>query len=175
MRHRPAEGYAWRGGALICVWGLLALPWYSAAAPATERVTPIDAAELAAELAARQGKVVLVNFWATWCRPCLKEIPDLMALEAELAKDGFALVAVSLDDAWSLDDTIKPFLSKWFPEFSTYLSVESDMDSMVSVIDSAWNEVLPTSYVLARDGSVATRIQGGSSSEEFAAAIREVL
>ena len=76
---------------------------------------------------------------------------------------------------WLLEDTVQPFLSKWFPEFSTYLSVESDMDSMVSVIDPAWNEVLPTSYVLARDGSVATRIQGGSTAQEFAAAIREVL
>jgi thiol-disulfide isomerase/thioredoxin len=142
---------------------------------ADELVTSIEASELAAELEARKGRVVLVNFWATWCRPCLDEIPDLQGLEADLGDSGFDLIAVSLDDAWSLETIVKPFLEKWFPTFSTYLSVENDMDTMVSVIDPAWNEVLPTSYVLGRDGEIAARIQGGSSAAEFAAIIRPEL
>ncbi len=164
-----------RKRALRCLWSLPGLLLLSAGVPAAGSVTTVSASEFAAALEARQGKVVLVNFWATWCRPCLEEIPDLMALEAELAQDGFDLIAVSLDDPWALDDTVKPFLAKWFPSFSTFLSVESEMDTMVSVVDAAWNEVLPTSYVIARDGSVAVRIQGGSSKEEFAAAVRTVL
>ncbi len=118
---------------------------------------------------------MLVNFWATWCRPCLDEIPDLQSLEAEFGARGFELVAVSLDDAESLEDTVAPFLEKWFPTFSTYLSTETEMDSIVSVIDPAWNEVLPTSYVLGRDGEIAARIQGGSSAAEFAESIKPEL
>lgn len=155
-------------------WLLLSLPLGGLAQPG-ERITPIDADGLAADLAARKGRVVLINFWATWCRPCLEEIPALMELESELGDRGFDLVAVSLDEPADLEATVRPFLDKWFPEFSTFLSVENDMDAIVSVIDPYWNEVLPTSYVLARDGSLATRIQGGSSAEEFAAAIRPVL
>ena len=166
---------AWAKSRLNRVGAVLVLLLLAARALAEPSVTLIEAAELAADLEARKGRVVLVNFWATWCRPCLDEIPDLMALEAELAEQGFDLVAVSLDDAWELEGTIKPFLAKWFPAFSTYVSAEPDMDSIVSVIDPAWNEVLPTSYVLARDGTIATRIQGGSSAEEFAAAIRPAL
>lgn len=139
---------------------------------AGERITPIDADEFRANLEARQGRVVLVNFWATWCRPCLEEIPALMELEAELGDQGFDLVAVSLDDP---ADQLAPFMEKWFPEFSSYLSLESDMDSIVSVVDIYWNEVLPTSYLIARDGSLAERMQGGSTAEEFAAAIRPLL
>lgn len=144
-------------------------------AQAGERITPVDAEALAAELAAREGRVVLVNFWATWCRPCLEEIPALMSLEAELGEQGFDLVAVSLDEPAEVDATVEPFLDKWFPGFSSYLSTERDMDAIVSVVDAYWNEVLPTSYVLARDGTVAQRIQGGSSAEQFAAAIRPLL
>lgn len=166
---------AWAKSRLNRVGAVLVLLLFAARALADASVTLIEAAELAAELEARKGRVVLVNFWATWCRPCLHEIPDLLALEAELAEEGFDLVAVSLDDAWELEGTIKPFLAKWFPAFSTYVSAEPDMDSIVSVIDPAWNEVLPTSYILARDGTIAARIQGGSSAEDFAAAIRPAL
>lgn len=118
---------------------------------------------------------MLVNFWATWCVPCLEEIPDLMALEAELGAEGFELVAVSVDDPAGLDTMIEPFIAKWFPEFESFLSLEPDMERIVNVIDPFWNEVLPTSYVLARDGTVAMRIQGGSSHAEFAAAVRPLL
>jgi thiol-disulfide isomerase/thioredoxin len=144
-------------------------------AHAGERITLIDAAAFDAELGSREGRVVLVNFWATWCRPCLEEIPALMQLERELGEQGFDLVAVSLDDPSGAETLLEPFLDKWFPDFSTYLSVESDMDSMVSVVDPYWNEVLPTSYVIGRDGATVERIQGGSTAEEFAAAVRPAL
>jgi thiol-disulfide isomerase/thioredoxin len=144
-------------------------------AAANERITPIDADALGANLAGREGRVVLVNFWATWCRPCLDEIPALVELERKLGEQGFDLVAVSLDNPADQQTLLEPFLIKWFPGFTTYLSVENDMDSMVSVVDPFWDEVLPTSYVLARDGSMVKRFQGGSSAEEFAAAIQPLL
>jgi len=153
----------------------LALLLLTGVAHATDRITAIDADAFRADLEARKGRVLLVNFWATWCRPCLEEIPALMALEEELGPHGFELVAVSLDSAEDLDTLVVPFMEKWFPEFETFISLERDMDSIVSVVDPYWDEVLPTSYVLARDGSTAKRIQGGSTAEEFAAAITPLL
>lgn len=147
----------------------------AAHANAADRITPIDADAFGANLEAREGRVVLVNFWATWCRPCLEEIPALMVLEEELGARGFELVAVSLDYAEDLETVVAPFMEKWFPEFETFISLERDMDNIVSVVDPYWDEVLPTSYVLARDGSLAKRIQGGSTAAEFAAAITPLL
>ncbi len=140
-----------------------------------EQLTPVAAPELRAALDEQQNRVVLLNFWATWCGPCLKEIPVLMELENELAAQGFRLVAVSLDEAAAAETQVRPFIEKWFPEFTTYLSLEADMDDMVSVVDRGWNEVLPTSYLIRRDGSVAKRIQGSYTKEEFAAAILPLL
>ncbi len=139
----------------------------TATAHGTDRLIPLDVAGLRAELSALEGRVVLINFWATWCRPCLEEIPTLMQLQTKLQDNGFSLVAVSLDDAASVETRVKPFMNKKFPGFTSYLSIERDMDSMTSVIDPAWNGILPTSYLLARDGSVAERLQGIYSAEEF--------
>jgi thiol-disulfide isomerase/thioredoxin len=144
--------------------------------PATAGEAPLlDPAGLTRLMSEFRGEVVLVNLWATWCRPCLKEIPELMHLEAEYADRGFRLLAISLDepDAWSV--MVEPFRDKWFPDWKTYIRNTDDMDSLVSVIDPAWNEILPTSYLVGRDGNVAEVIWGGKSYEEFEAALKKVL
>jgi thiol-disulfide isomerase/thioredoxin len=151
---------------LLCCFGT---------AQASERVVPINAQQLGAELERLSGRVVLINYWATWCMPCLREIPALIELESELSEQGFSVVAVSLDELADVDAIVEPFLADRFPEFTSFISAENDMDSIVSVVDPFWNEVLPTSYLLARDGTVAAKIQGGKSGEDFAAAIRPLL
>lgn len=132
-------------------------------------------AELRAALDARRGQVLLVNFWATWCRPCLKELPELQALERDYSARGFELLAVSLDEPGDRDAIVQPFLAKWFPSLPTLIRNSADMDAMVSVLDPAWNEVLPTSYLIDRNGRVAGRVQGGKSRGEFEAAILPLL
>jgi thiol-disulfide isomerase/thioredoxin len=141
-------------------------------------LTPVTAADLDERLeaiASESDDVVLLNFWATWCRPCLDEIPVFMELEQRYADEGFRLVAVSLDDAESIDNHVLPFMRKWFPDFASLISVEYEMDDMVSVVDNGWNEVLPTSYLFARDGSLAERLQGSFTAAEFAARIEAEL
>ncbi len=145
-------------------------------AAATEGgIVPVDPAQLRAALDARKGKVVLVNFWATWCRPCLKELPELTALEAKYHDRGFVLLPVSLDEPSDREGIVRPFLTKWFPKLHTLTRLSPDMDSMVSVVDNAWNEVLPTSYILDRDGKVHARLQGGKDAATFEAAILPLL
>jgi thiol-disulfide isomerase/thioredoxin len=136
---------------------------------------PLDASGFRSELDKLENRVVLVNFWATWCRPCLEEIPLLMELEAELDPQDFALVAVSLDDAGSAESIVQPFVDKWFPNFRSYQSLEYDLDAMVSTIDPAWNEILPTSYIIARDGTIAELIQGARTKAEFLESIQTAM
>lgn len=164
-----------RTGLILCgmVWVVFGAPSLAESAP--EAPVALDAASLQQVLDDQIGKVVLLNFWATWCRPCLKEIPALQELASRYDATEFVLIPVSLDEMDSSQAVVTAFLARWFPDFDTWLSAEPEMDTLVSVVDPAWNEVLPTSYIIARDGTVARRLQGGRAINEFDAAVKAAL
>jgi len=122
-------------------------------------LVPMDRDTLRGELSSSEGRVVLVNLWATWCTPCLREIPDLLALEAELPASDFRLLAISMDDAYS-EGWVAEFKAKHFPTLVSFINAELDMDTLVSVMDPVWNETLPTSYIFNREGEVVKKVQG---------------
>jgi thiol-disulfide isomerase/thioredoxin len=126
----------------------------------------MDRDRLRGELSASEGSVVLVNLWATWCTPCLREIPDLLTLETELPASDFRLLAISMDDAYS-EGWVTEFKAKHFPTLVSFINAELDMDTLVSVIDPVWNETLPTSYIFNREGEVVKKVQGKKPIEFF--------
>jgi thiol-disulfide isomerase/thioredoxin len=151
----------------------LALP--AGAADAVEPARPTTPKAFRAALDAEKGRVVIVNFWATWCAPCLEEIPDLVRIAGEHSREGVRLIGVAMDDPGALAATVEPFRRRYFPDFDTYTRGDFEMDEIASVIDPAWNEVMPTTYILGRDGAVRVRIQGRKSYEEFKAAVASAL
>ena len=126
----------------------------------------MDRDRLRGELSASEGRVVLVNLWATWCTPCLREIPDLLTLETELPASDFRLLAISMDDAYS-EGWVTEFKAKHFPTLVSFINAELDMDTLVSVMDPVWNETLPTSYIFHREGDVVKKVQGKKPIEFF--------
>ncbi|MBV6425279.1 MAG: Thiol-disulfide oxidoreductase ResA [Steroidobacteraceae bacterium] len=152
-----------------------AAPASTPASPGADAALPLaDAARLRAILDAYRGKVVVLNLWASWCVPCLREIPDLVRIEKELAPRGVVLVGVSMDEPGDAA-RVAAFRAQHFPQFRTWLRAESELDAIASVVDPAWNEVLPTTYVLGRDGKVARRVQGAKTHDEFVSLIESAL
>ncbi len=150
----------------------------SAAVAPARRAGPArlaTATQLRKELDKLRGQVVVLNFWATWCTPCLREIPDFLALEQELGPRGLKVIGVSMNEPAELASLVEPFRRQHFPAFSSFLRNEPDMDSIASTVDAAWNEILPTTWILARDGKVAHRVQGRRSREEFRLLIEAAL
>lgn len=120
------------------------------AAPA---VTFTDAAGRQLSLADFRGKVVLLNFWATWCGPCVKELPSLDRLQAKLGSDRFTVVAISVDRQGL--DVVRPFLAKAaIRSLTTYTDPHGDSMRAFGV------QGLPTSFIIDRAGREAGRLEG---------------
>jgi thiol-disulfide isomerase/thioredoxin len=134
---------------------------------ASRELRTVTAVELRQVLAAERGRLVLLNLWATWCVPCLKEIPDLVALEREFDARGLVVIGVAMDEPGELETAVRPFHAQHFPEFRSYLRGEPDMDALASAVDPAWNELLPTTYLIGRDGAILGRIQGKRTLAQF--------
>lgn len=102
MQHTP---FLRRVAALFLLLAVLAFPVASGAGlPAMVR--PLD---LLAAIGAAKGKVVLVNFWATWCSPCRVEVPELMRLRAAYPESELEILGVSVDES---QDSLDAFLKK---------------------------------------------------------------
>jgi peroxiredoxin len=106
-----------------------------------------DADGRTVRLADYHGKVVLLNFWATWCDPCRAEIPWFADLERRHKDRGFAVVGISMDeDGW---DAVKPFIS----EFGINYRILMGDDTIAKLYGGV--ESLPTTFLIDREGRVA--------------------
>jgi peroxiredoxin len=94
-----------------------------------------------------RGKVVLVNFWATWCPPCRKEMPDLEALYARFAAKGFVVLGISDEEAAK----VEPFIRERKVSFPVLLDPGRKVNDMFVV------EGIPKSFVYGRDGTLVTQ------------------
>ena len=139
--------------------------------PAGSMVAPFELSTLDGKVVKSSdltGKVVLVNFWATWCGPCKEEMPSLARLQKQLDPTQFSLLTVTTD---LQPQGIRHFLS----QFAVSLPVLFDEDHEVS--RSFMVRGLPTTIVIARDGTLAGRAVGPRvwDSPEAVAMMRHVM
>jgi peroxiredoxin len=97
-------------------------------------------------LAEHRGKVVMVNFWATWCPPCLEEMPAMDRLYREHREANFVLVAVSVD---ADPKKVTPFVTQHKLTFPIGLDPKMDLANAYAV------RALPSSFLVGRDGNLA--------------------
>lgn len=115
------------------------------------------------DLAKQSGKWVIVNYWATWCSPCLKELPDISAFVAA-HKDKVAAIGLDFEDAEK--DDIEKFLRK---HPLSYPVAQVDIDNPPKDFDTP--KGLPNTYVIAPDGHVAKAFMGPITSKDLEAVV----
>lgn len=113
-----------------------------------------------------QGKVVLINFWATWCGPCRHEIPDLAGLYRQYHDQGFEILGIALDKQGK--EIVKPFVEK--SQIIYPVLIGNDTISMAYSIKS-----IPTTLVLDRQGNIYKQLVGAQNRANFEALIKSLL
>ena len=134
-------------------------------------VTPADAPALKRAIAAQKGHVVLVNFWATWCGPCVAEFPAIVKVGRQYKAQGLSIIAVSADSAKSLHTKVEPFLAKQGATFPAYLEKSADPEDFINALDPTWQGDLPRTYIYDRQGRRVKTLAGEQTAQSLAAAI----
>ena len=98
-----------------------------------------------------RGKVVVLNYWATWCPPCIEEMPSLEKLHEALASKGLAVVAVSVDERFS---DIERFVDEWNLTFTVL------HDDGMKVSRSYQTFKYPETYIIDRTGRLKSKVVG---------------
>jgi cytochrome c biogenesis protein CcmG, thiol:disulfide interchange protein DsbE len=175
-------------GTIIVVVGALVLGgliWVN-----RDRFTPLDVGSRApdyaaltlvgdtVELASFRGDVVLLNIWATWCPPCVREMPALQRLHEELEPQGLRIIAVSVDAvAGALGAFGQPGgdVAEFRDDFGITFTVLHDPSGRIQSLYQV--NGLPTTYLIDRDGRIRRKVLGAAEWDEprFADDIRRIL
>ncbi len=138
-------------------------------------VTGVDMAALDALLAETSGKVLVINFWATWCVPCVAEMPELAEFYREHSRDDVAFLALSLDSPDGIEDTVKPFMRQHEIPFPAYVLAERDIEAISALIRQEIYGVLPTTIVYDRGGAVKKMWEGAITLDDLNTVVKPLL
>jgi peroxiredoxin len=116
-----------------------------------------------------KGKVVLLNFWGTWCGPCKREIPDFISLSNKHKKDGLEIIGVTLSSG--SPEKIQAFSEKWAINYTLLTDIKGNETQSVT---ARYGQVtgqpitgIPTTFIIDREGYIRQRYVGPRSEEVF--------
>jgi len=113
-----------------------------------------------------EGKVVLVNLWATWCSPCRAEIPDLEAAYQAHKDRGLVILGVNIEDSL---ETVAPFVEEFDMSYPVVLDKDGELMKIYRV------QGLPMSFIVDADGVIQVRHMGFLSGEQLASYLSQLL
>lgn len=171
-------------GAAVCAVGLLTIPWVvrgkgnpkaavekkttnpGEGGPATLNLTVKDMNGASVRLADYKGKVILLNFWATWCGPCQTEIPELVQTYAEYRDRGVVVLGVSIDDT---AETLRAYAQAKKMNYPVLL-MQDDVDQAYGPIFG-----VPITFFIGRDGTISRKHFGPVTKEQVDQEIKALL
>ncbi|MDQ3815257.1 MAG: TlpA family protein disulfide reductase [Armatimonadota bacterium] len=139
-------------------------------------IKPATASSLKQEIAARKGKVVLVNFWATWCPGCVDEFPYLVKLRNRYGQKGLSVLFVSADDLAEQKEKVEPFLAEHRAQAPTWI-IQGNQFEFIPAFDPNIKGAfaLPRTYLYNRQGQLVRVFSGDKSYQGFEKLIKPLL
>lgn len=141
---------------------------------ATGPLIPVDEAGFQKLVASHKGKVVVYDFWATWCAPCRVELPLLVKLEAKLRSQGVEVITISADEP-EQKAAAERFIEKFGVKGPAYLRQAASDDHFINAIDPKWSGALPALFIYDESGHKARSFIGETDMAALEAAIHKLL
>jgi thiol-disulfide isomerase/thioredoxin len=135
--------------------------------------TPLTVTSVEQSLEAYRGQVVILDIWATWCGPCIKEIPDFIQLRAKYASQGFEIVGVSIDPIAQQGGgaaAVAPFMKRYNINYPIWM-----INDAAALGQYPMGQGIPTTYVIDRNGRVAQKYIGARPMSVFENDIKALL
>jgi thiol-disulfide isomerase/thioredoxin len=127
---------------------IFVLLWGYSTSCFSQDVKVIKFQDLSSLIESSTDSVLVINFWATWCKPCVKELPCFYELDRAKSSSGIRTVLVSLDFKKQLETTLKPFLTKRGSGPEAFLLDEPDYDSWINKISADWSGAIPATLLV---------------------------
>jgi len=122
-----------------------------------------------------KGKVLVINFWATWCGPCVAEFPEFVALDKKYREKGVKVVGISADETSDVKTKVIPFLKEQKVPFDILVQDTDDPQEMIDVVNKEWPGTLPATFVYDKEGTAVYTRFGIIDRDELVGAIEKAL
>lgn len=116
-----------------------------------------------------KNKVILLNFWGTWCPPCRKELPDIIALQKEFPETEFVIVGIAIERDQDPVTSVKNFMKKNNMNYQMIIGNQDVTDAYGGIT------AVPTTFIIRKDFTVSEKMVGMKTKAEFEAAVKTAL
>ena len=130
-------------------------------------VKKIDDAGLQSKIQNRNGNILFINVWATWCDPCVAEFPDIVKIAKEYTNKGVDFLSLSADFESKIDSSVIPFLISQKAEFPVFVMQERKTEQIINLLNKEWSGALPVTIIYDSAGKQRLFVLGAQNYDFF--------
>jgi thiol-disulfide isomerase/thioredoxin len=124
---------------------------------------------------ARNGKILFLDVWATWCQPCIEEFPDIVTLYNDYRNAGVDVAAISVDYPDEVDSKVLPFLIRQHIPFKVYVANIKKDEDFINELNPSWSGAVPATFIFDANGKQRAFMFGQKTLKVFKAEIDSLL
>lgn len=158
--------------ALICIWGLHLSVFQVFSQSGKVRIIKFE--NLQEQISKASDTTLVVHFWATWCKPCVEELPNYEKLSQEFIKKKVRFVLVNMDFLKDLKEKVEPFIAKNNINSDVVLLDESDYNTWIDEIDKDWSGTIPATLMVNLTMRKRIFFEGQAKMEKFIEELKEM-